>query len=117
MTDSTRQQALPTNVLELADRFIVAIRYRHIDRNPDHTRPEIYIESRGHDSWALCWMGMCWDGNEWSYEPMPSNREDNWISKNRFTLSGAFDQARYAIADAKANSGIHGDYIESRIET
>jgi hypothetical protein len=57
----------------------------------------IYIELRGDDLWAITHLGECMtvDGN-WVYEPLPSNRSEEFLAQTRFP----FDQA-WALAEAK----------------
>lgn len=59
---------------------------------------ELRIEKRGEDSWAVCSdTGACLNTLcEMEYEPSPSNRDDEFIARARYTLAGAFEQiARY----------------------
>jgi len=57
-------------------------------------RGSLQIEKRGEDSWVIL------DGREvldrhgnWRYEPLPSNRTDEFIAETRFTLEDAFTRA------------------------
>ncbi|NDV52739.1 hypothetical protein [Salipiger sp. PrR003] len=55
---------------------------------------ELRIEKRGEDSWAVCSdSGACLNTDyELEYEPSPSNRDEEFIARARYTLAGAFQQ-------------------------
>lgn len=53
-------------------------------------RNAIFIEDRGNGKWAVsngCSV-LATDG-EWEYEPRPSNRDDDFLARTRFTLDEA----------------------------
>lgn len=56
---------------------------------------DVFIEKRGDDSWAVTYMGMCLtsDGEGWDYEPMPSNRTEDFIKAHRFPTPEAASEA------------------------
>ncbi|MEU6057959.1 hypothetical protein [Streptomyces sp. NPDC047097] len=53
------------------------------------------VEWRGGDRWAVVRHRECLaaDGN-WSWESLPSEREDEWLAKHRFDLDTALALAR-----------------------
>lgn len=72
--------------------------------NPD-TRPfRVTVEWRGGDTWAVIWMGECWNGTGWEWEPSSSNREDDFLARTRFSLDEACAHAR-ALPDTLMPNG------------
>lgn len=72
------------------------------------------VQYRGDDLWAVCRDGYCYGENgAEEYEPSPSNREDDFLTRFRFPLPRALQIARerapgltvnqYTVADALAN--------------
>lgn len=57
----------------------------------------IHVEARGHGLWAVTRYRDCLgtDG-QWEWEPLPSNREDDWLATHRFDLDTALKLAREA---------------------
>lgn len=56
------------------------------------------VEERGDDSWAVKKMGSCLNvDGEWEYEPSPSNREDDFLERCRFTEEEALRLAAIAV--------------------
>lgn len=47
---------------------------------------DVTVEYRGHGKWAVLQGSCCLgDDGEWSWEPLPSSREDDWLEHHRFT--------------------------------
>lgn len=71
------------------------------------------VEYRGADRWAVARHGQCLaaDGT-WSYEPSPSNREDEWIAAHRFDLDTALRLAREAAPLLTVNGYTVSDALE-----
>lgn len=46
---------------------------------------DITVEARGHGKWAICRGRLCMsrDG-AWSFEAIPSARDDEWLREHRF---------------------------------
>lgn len=66
----------------------------------------ITIEWRGEDSWCIHHCGSCLNTDgEWEYEPMPSNREDDYIARTRYPLNEAFRLA-IAAGEKRAKHGV-----------
>jgi hypothetical protein len=67
------------------------------DSAPDAHVFELTVEWRGHDRWAIIRHGECLDqdGN-WSWERLPSSREDEWLARHRFDLDTALELAKQA---------------------
>jgi hypothetical protein len=57
---------------------------------------DIYVEKRGEDSWCVSVFGGTVLDRDLQryYEPMPSNRTDEFIAATRFTLTEAFEIAQ-----------------------
>lgn len=78
------------------------------------------VEYRGRDRWAVTDGHDCLskDGT-WSYESIPSNREDDWLAAHRFDLDTALRLAKeaapkvtvngYTVADALAMTAARGE--------
>ncbi|MFE9845813.1 hypothetical protein [Streptomyces goshikiensis] len=73
------------------------------------------VEYRGRDLWAVVRHGSCLNSaGRWSYESIPSEREDEWLAEHRFELDTALKIAReaaptltvngYTVADALRRS-------------
>ncbi|MEW2402208.1 hypothetical protein [Streptomyces sp. NPDC046862] len=71
------------------------------------------VEYRGRGLWAVVRMSRCLGSNgTWSYESIPSEREDEWLAEHRFDLDTAIKLAKehaplvtvngYTVADALA---------------
>lgn len=75
---------------------------------PDHLALglwQIRVEWRGpHDRWAVLWFSnsLNTDG-VWDYEPLPSNRTDDWKNTHRFPLDQALAHARRILPDLEVN--------------
>lgn len=58
------------------------------------SNPRIKVEWRGTGLWAITNAGHCLNkDNQWEYEPLPSNRSDDFIERTRFTLNEALRRA------------------------
>lgn len=57
--------------------------------NPDARYYIVRVARKGQDRWAVMWMGECWNGSDWEYEPLPSNRPDDFLDRCRFPLDDA----------------------------
>lgn len=64
---------------------------------------DIAVEKRGENSWCVSVFGTVVDRDlNRHYEPMPSNRTEEFIAATRFTLDEAFDIAqRYDAAGGR----------------
>lgn len=59
---------------------------------------------RGEIRWAVCWMGRCLDAQgQWDHEPIPSEREDDWLATHRFDLDTALRLAKEAARHTEVN--------------
>ena len=64
---------------------------------------DVIVAWRGEDRWAIThagWtLGLSNDGAYiWDYEPSPSNRDEDYLSRSRFSLAEAFHHAQEVIA-------------------
>ena len=59
----------------------------------------IRIEWRGGDKWAVVDVGrLCLNSDgEWEYEPMPSNRDETFLGRCRFSFEEAVALARKVV--------------------
>lgn len=84
-------------MLLLADRFKVGEKHGH----------PVWVISRGPNSWAV------WDGafvlnsdGDWEFEPFPSNRDEDFITRTRWAFSDALLRARSALKDSGNGSEV-----------
>lgn len=70
----------------------------------DFSMFHLTVEWRGGANWAVCWGGSCLDldGNL-SYEPSPSNREEDWKRRHRFPLQVALELAERHVWQMRVN--------------
>ena len=62
------------------------------------------VEYRGRGLWAVTDGIDCLDrSGEWSYERIPSNREDEWLATHRFDLDTALGLAKKAAPKMTVN--------------
>lgn len=55
----------------------------------------ITVEYRGGDCWAVVRHRQCMNAaGEWSWEPVASEREDEWLAEHRFDLDTALRLAK-----------------------
>lgn len=65
---------------------------------------EIKVAYRGRNLWAVLRHGYCLGSDgEWSYESLPSGREDEWLATHRFPMERALELARTAAPDVVVN--------------
>lgn len=66
----------------------------------------------GADRWAVCHFKQCLgvDG-EWSWEPSPSNRDDDWKTAHRFDLDTALRLAKEAAPKMTVNGRTAADAL------
>jgi hypothetical protein len=65
----------------------------------DINRPvfTITVENRGEDRWAVVRHRECMNAKgEWSWESVPSEREDEWLDEHRFNRMTALELAKWA---------------------
>ncbi|UJV42044.1 hypothetical protein [Streptomyces sp. AMCC400023] len=65
----------------------------------DINRPvyTINVENRGNDQWAVVRHRQCMNASgEWSWESIPSEREDEWLVEHRFDRETALKLAKQA---------------------
>lgn len=57
--------------------------------------PDLYIEDRGKGKWAVCYHRMVLDKYlfQFTYEPMPSSRTDEFLEKHRFNSAEEANEA------------------------
>jgi hypothetical protein len=82
---------------EMAEAGIVACAYRfESDREG-----AIRVEWRGDDRWAIIRGSACYNAlGEWEYEPMASNRTEEFIARCRYPLDEALRRALVAIRES-----------------
>lgn len=73
-------------------------------KDPDTRHFRVTVSWRGEDTWAVTWMGECWNGTEWEWEPSPSSREEDFLARCRFSLEEACNHAR-TLADTVMPNG------------
>lgn len=77
----------------------------------------ITVAERGSGKWAVC-MGAGRSGGsilsrsgDWTYEPNPSSRTDEWLTEHRFDLQEALDLAHAALPEIRINGMTTADVI------
>lgn len=72
--------------------------------NINHGLYAVTVEWRGGEMYAVKRLSqvLCVDG-EWDYEPIPSNRDDEWIATHRFSYDEAYQLAAKAAPDVVVN--------------
>lgn len=75
----------------------------------------VAVEDRGNDRWAVVRHRQCLgvDG-EWSWESIPSEREDEWLASHRFDLDAALDLAREAAPGVTVNGVTAAEVLRRR---
>ncbi|WP_405531561.1 hypothetical protein OG592_27195 [Streptomyces avidinii] len=64
----------------------------------------ISVEYRGRSLWAVVRLGSCLNAaGQWSYESIPSGREDDWLAEHRFDLETALKLAKEAAPHVTVN--------------
>lgn len=74
------------------------------DDNIDHDTYAITVEARGNGLWAVLRHRWCLGSDgEWEFEPIPSERTDEWLASHRFPLDEAVELARRAAPKVRVN--------------
>ncbi|MGY0065155.1 hypothetical protein ACWY4P_53540 (plasmid) [Streptomyces sp. LZ34] len=62
------------------------------------------VEYRGRGLWAVVRLKQCLNASgQWSYESIPSEREDDWLAEHRFDLDTALKLAKEAAPHVTVN--------------
>lgn len=70
------------------------VRYRFRNENIFIERADRRLADRWHVMWKVLSGGWVLNSSgEWEYEPMPSSRDDEFLTRTRFSISEAFDRA------------------------
>lgn len=72
----------------------------------DINRPlfTINVENRGGDRWAIVRHRQCMNAKgDWSWESIPSEREDEWLAEHRFNRMTALELAQWAAPQIVVN--------------
>lgn len=76
---------------------------------------EVEVEDRG-AGWAVTHLRWCLNTNgQWDFEPLPSERDPEWLASHRFDLSTALRLARQAAPDVTVN-GVRAVDLAGRAE-
>lgn len=79
---------------------------------------DVTVVRRGENTWAVLTHGhrcLGVDGT-WSWEPSPSNREDDWLETHRFSLGTALRLAREQARKITVNGFSAEDHLRRRRE-
>ncbi|MET4143979.1 hypothetical protein [Arthrobacter sp. UYCo732] len=82
------------------------------DRDTMHFR--VYVRWTGGEMWAVRWMDECWNGTEWEFEPSSSYRDEDFLSRCRFTLEDACWHARPLPDTVMPSGATYAQWQESR---
>lgn len=64
----------------------------------------VYVERRGHDRWAVTRLSRCYDiDGEPDWEPIPSEREDEWLARYRHDFDTAISVAKKVAPTLRVN--------------
>jgi len=78
----------------VADRLSKATKFCVFSKNDMH----IYVELRSNGLWAVTHLGECLTADgDWLYEPLSSNRTEDFLARTRFSFNDA-----WALAEKKA---------------
>ncbi|MFY1686444.1 hypothetical protein [Plantactinospora sp. WMMB782] len=70
----------------------------------EYTLYAITVERRGPAGWAVVRNRWCLGADgEWEFEPIPSERTDEWIAAHRFPLEQALELAKAAAPGVTVN--------------
>ena len=73
----------------------------------------VTVERRGTgDAWALVHMGDVWNGEDWVYESLPSNRTDEFKAETRFPLMFAVEMANKLVEQITINGFTYSQWQE-----
>jgi hypothetical protein len=93
-----------TDLLQHATEFVFTP--TGTDRSdPDTRHFRVNVSWRGGETWAVIWMGECWNGSDWEYEPLNSSREDDFLARTRYPLQEACALAK-GLADTVGPNGL-----------
>lgn len=74
------------------------------DDNINAPHFSLSVEYRGRSLWAVVRHGSCLNSaGQWSYESIPSEREDEWLADHRFDLDTALKLAKEAAPHVTVN--------------
>jgi hypothetical protein len=74
---------------------------------------KLTVEHRGRGEWAVMRHRICLGSDgEWSWESIPSEREDDWLATHRFPLAEALDLARRHAPDVRINGMTATEVLE-----
>lgn len=74
------------------------------DTDINHLTYVIAVEDRGNGRWAVVRHRQCMNANgEWSWESIPSEREEEWLAEHRFDLDTALRLAKEAAPGVTVN--------------
>jgi len=72
----------------------------------------VTVEDRGGGRWAVCQYGMCLNtSGGWDYEPIPSERRDDWLATHRYDLDTALRLAQQAAPKITVNGSTIADVL------
>lgn len=93
--------AVPTAHVQIT-RYEVSVLPENDINRPVFT---INVEHRGGDRWAVVRHKQCMNAKgEWSWERVPSEREDEWLAEYRFDRMTALELAQWAAPRIVVNS-------------
>lgn len=85
------------------------------DRDNTDTRHfRVSVEWRGAQTWAVIWLGECWNGTGWEWEPSASGRDEDFLARTRFSLEEACAHARALPDTVKPNGATFTEWQAAR---
>jgi hypothetical protein len=85
-----------------------------LPEGPDASSYEITVAYRGRGLWAVTRSRMCLGGDgEWDWEPLPSERTEEWLLAHRFDLDTALRLAKRAAPGIVVNGRSAADVAKA----
>lgn len=103
----------PEELLAHATEFVFTPRVEEGEEEVEAFRHfRVYVQWRSEGRYAISRYSEIWDGKEWVYESLPSNRTDEFIAKTRFSLEDAVAMAQELPDKLRVNGRTYREWYE-----
>lgn len=100
----SEETLFPEATVAVTEYLVAPIPLDHPDWETGASAWAITVEWRGTDRWAVILRSRCLNRDgRWEYEPIPSERDDDFLARCRFDRDTALDLARQALPKVKVN--------------